>query len=109
MQDPPRLDHCPAVRPALAALLPRVRGAGEGEGQVRGLVAHPAWSPMFEVSAKLAKLTARWGAPCRVELDEFTGRFAVWRDECPLASGDTQLDAVEAALELSCAFLLLPC
>ena len=65
---------------------------------MRGLVAHPAWSPMFEVSAKLATLTARWGAPCRVEFDEFTGKFAVWRDECPLASGDTQLDAVEAAL-----------
>ena len=76
---------------------------------MRGLVAHPAWSPAFEVSAKLATLTARWGTPCRVDLDDVTGKFAVWRDECLLASGDTHLDAVEAALELSCAFLLLPC
>jgi hypothetical protein len=38
-----------------------------------------------------------------VEFDEFTGKFAVWRDECLLASGDTHLDAVEAALELTAA------
>ena len=73
---------------------------------MRGLVGHPSWSLAFEVSAKLATLTARWGSPCRIELDEFTGKFAAWRDECPLASGTTQLDAVEAALELwpACAY-----
>lgn len=52
------------------------------------------------LSAGLATLTDRWGAPCHVAKDLMTGRFAVWRWECPLASGDTPEAAVEAALEL---------
>lgn len=67
---------------------------------MRGLVNHPSWKNAFDVSAKLATITARWGAPCHVAKDLFTGRFAVWRGECPLASGDTVEAAVDAALEL---------
>ena len=59
---------------------------------MRGRIAH--------LSASLATLTARWGAPCNIAKDLFTGRYAVWRGECPLASGDTAEAAVEAALEL---------
>lgn len=67
---------------------------------MRGLVNHPSWQTAFDVSAKLATITARWGAPCHVAKDLFTGRYAVWRGECPLASGDTPEAAVDAALEL---------
>ena len=59
---------------------------------MRGRIAH--------LSASLATLTARWGAPCNIAKDLFTNRWAVWRGECPLASGDTPEAAVEAALEL---------
>ena len=75
---------------------------------MRGLVDHPSWTPAFEVSAKLATLTARMGAPCRVEPSGNPGEFVVrcgeeWHGDMPLAVGATQLDAVEAALKLAAA------
>ena len=65
---------------------------------MRGRIAH--------LSASLATLSGRWGSTCHIAKDLFTGRFAVWRGECPLASGDTPELAVTAALTLwpGCAY-----
>ncbi len=76
---------------------------------MRGLVDHPSWSPAFEVSAKLAKLTARMGAPCSVEPSGIPGEFEVWCGGVVVATGTTQLDAVETALEHSCESLPSSC
>lgn len=68
--------------------------------QVRGIVTNPGWAHAFDLGAKLAILSERWGSPCSIAKDLITGRYAVWLGECPLASGDTPPAAVEAALEL---------
>ena len=66
--------------------------ANSGVLLMRGRIAY--------LSASLATLSQRSGHACHIAKDLSTGRYAVWRGECPLASGDTPELAVKAALEL---------